>query len=93
MLYEVITLAIYYLPRLNIYQKGLILLIIANELFTSIQSSQTNALITGLLIFAFICLENKKIFWAPLFITASVFIKIFGILGFALLLFYRNNFV
>ncbi len=87
----ILILAIYYLPRLNIYQKGLILLIIANELFTSIQSSQTNALITGLLIFAFICLENKKIFWAPLFITASVFIKIFGILGFALLLFYPEK--
>ncbi|MBK9042757.1 MAG: DUF2029 domain-containing protein [Saprospiraceae bacterium] len=83
--------AVYYLPKLNNYQKGLILLIVIVELITSIQNEQSNALIAGLLILAYGFLEKNKAFWATLCIVFSVFIKLFGIVGFALFLFYPNK--
>ncbi|MBK8081311.1 MAG: DUF2029 domain-containing protein [Saprospiraceae bacterium] len=84
-------IAVYYLPKLNNYQKGLILLIVIVELITSIQNEQSNALIAGLLILAYGFLEKNKAFWATLCIVFSVFIKLFGIVGFALFLFYPNK--
>lgn len=83
--------AVYYLPKANNYQKGLILLIVIPELMTSIQNEQSNALIAGLLILAYGFLEKNKAFWATLCIVFSVFIKLFGIVGFALFLFYPNK--
>lgn len=87
----VLLAAVYYLPRLNDYQKGLILLIVLLELTTSMQNHQSNALIAGLIIFSFGLLERNKLFWAPLPLVFSVFIKLFGIVGFALFLFYPEK--
>ena len=84
-------LAVYYLPRLNNYQKGIILLIILIELMTSMQNEQSNALIAGLLILSFGLLEKDKPFFATLCIVFSGFIKLFGIVGFALFLFYPKK--
>ena len=84
-------LAVYYLPKLNNFQKGLILLIVLIELMTSMQNGQSNALIAGLIILSFGLLERNKSFWATLPIVFSVFIKLFGIVGFALFLFYPKK--
>ncbi len=83
--------AIYYLPRLSYYHKGLILLIVLIELTTSIQSEQSNALIAGLTVLSFGLLEREKSFWATLCIVFSMFIKLFGIVGFAIFLFYPKK--
>lgn len=83
--------AIYYLPKLNNYQKGILLLIILLELLTSVQNEQSNGLIAGLIILAFGLLERKKNFWASLMILLSVSIKLFGIVGFALFLLYPKK--
>ncbi len=61
------------------------------ELLTSTQNSQSNALIAGLIILAFTSLERKKIVLASLFIVLTVFIKIFGLVAFALFMFYPNK--
>jgi hypothetical protein len=61
------------------------------ELITSLQNSQSNGLMAGLLIFAFILLEKKQLHWASLLIVLSIFIKIFGLVAFALFLFYPNK--
>jgi len=61
------------------------------ELLTSTQNSQSNALIAGLIIFAFTSLERKQIALASLFIVLTVFIKIFGLVAFALFMFYPNK--
>jgi len=87
----VLAFAIYFLPKLNNYQKGILLLIILLELLTSVQNEQSNGLIAGLIIMAFGLLERNKNFWATLMIVLSVSIKLFGIVGFALFLLYPKK--
>lgn len=83
--------AIYYLPQFNKTEKGAILLIILIELMTSMQNGQSNALITGLLVFSFGMLEKKQYLPATLLIVFSAFVKLFGIVGLVLLLFYPKK--
>jgi hypothetical protein len=52
---------------------------------------QTNGLIAGLLILAFGLLEKDKLFLATLAIVLSIYIKLFGLVGFALFLFYPKK--
>jgi len=87
----VLLFAVYYLPRLSQFQKGLVLLFVLIELITSMQNAQSNALIAGLLVFSFGLLEKKRAFFAAFCIVFSVFIKLFGIVGFALFLFYPKK--
>ena len=61
------------------------------ELVTSLQNAQSNGLMAGLIILAFVYLEKKNIAIATLCIVATIFIKIFGIVAFALFLFYPNK--
>jgi hypothetical protein len=87
----ILLISIYYLPKLSPFQKGLALLILIIELMTSLQNSQSNGLIAGLLVFSLGLLERRKNFLAILCITLTVFIKPFGIVGFAILLLYPNK--
>lgn len=80
--------AIYYLPHLSKFQKGLVVSLVLLELLTSIQSEQSNGLMAGLLVLAFGLLEKKHFFWACFCLVFTVFIKLFGLVGFAILLFY-----
>lgn len=73
-------------------KRWLALAFILIELITSIQNSQSNALIAGMLIFAFLAMEKRQLAIASLLITGTVFIKLFGIVAFALLIFYPNKF-
>ena len=84
-------MAVYYLPRLNDLQKGLILLIVLIELMTSMQNEQSNGLIAGLIILSFGLLERNKPLPASLCIVFSAFVKLFGVVGFALFLFYPEK--
>jgi hypothetical protein len=79
------------LSKFNIRQQSLILIFIIIELITSIQNSQSNGLITGLLVFAFVLLEQKKFFLATLCIILTMFIKIFGVVVLLLFLFYPDK--
>ncbi|RLD53672.1 MAG: DUF2029 domain-containing protein [Bacteroidetes bacterium] len=83
--------AVYYLQRINNIQKGWMLLIVLLEFMGSMMGEQSNALIAGLLIFSFGLLENKKLLIASLCIVLTVFIKLFGVVGFALFLFYPQK--
>ncbi len=83
--------AIYYLPRLNNTQKGWVLLIILLEFMGAAMGEQSNALIAGLLVFSFGLLENRKFLIASLCIVLTIFIKLFGVVGFALFLFYPQK--
>lgn len=87
----VLFLALWKLPLQTNRTRLFMLAIILIELITSIQNSQSNGLIAGLIIFAFIFLEKKKIAMASLFIVLCVFIKIFGIVAFAIFLFYPEK--
>ena len=86
----VLILALRTLPlskeRLNIF-----LFFILIETMISLTSSQTNILITGLLILAWHFLEKDKPWWATLLIVLTFYIKIFGIVALALCLLYPSR--
>jgi len=71
-------------PRFKVY----ILWFIVIDLITSLQNSQSNALMAGLLILAFCLLERKNFALATLMISLTVFIKIFGLVAFSLFFLY-----
>ncbi|MEP6794635.1 MAG: glycosyltransferase family 87 protein [Saprospiraceae bacterium] len=87
----ILILAIYYLPRLTTQQKGLILLACIPELMTTMQNEQSNGLMAGLIIFSFCLCERNNFFIAAFCLMLSVYIKLFGLVGFSLFLFYPQK--
>jgi hypothetical protein len=87
----VLALGILKLPKLSHQQKNWALLFCLIETFTSIQSSQCNGLIAGLILLAFSAIEMQQIWRATLFLSITVFIKLFGIVAFALFLLYPQK--
>lgn len=87
----VLIFAIWNLPfkndKLKIWLLGFVLV----ALVSSIQNFQSNALLTGLLILGFSYAEKKKMLIAALLITFTFFIKIFGIAGLAIFIFYKHK--
>lgn len=77
------------LPKVSNKQKAFMLLFVFLELLTSVQNAQSNGLMAGLIILAFNKLERNDVLWASLFIALTVFIKIFGVVAFALFLLYK----
>ncbi len=86
-----LALGILKLPKLTNEQKNWALLLCLIETFTSIQSSQCNGLIAGLILLAFSATEKQQIWRATLFLSITVFIKLFGIVAFALFLLYPQK--
>lgn len=68
-----------------------ILLYVGLELMTSLQNEQSNGLLAGLIILAFVFLEKEKIWLGTLCIALTFYIKIFGIVAFALFLVYPQK--
>ncbi|MFA6924557.1 MAG: glycosyltransferase family 87 protein [Bacteroidales bacterium] len=83
--------AIKVLPRISDKIKVSILWFILLENITSVQNTQSNALIAGLIILAFNFLERKNIIIATLLIALSAYIKPFGVIAFSLFLFYPGK--
>jgi hypothetical protein len=83
--------AIYFLPKLTNYQKGIIALIILIELLTSLQNAQSNGLMAGLILLALGFLERERYFPATFSVLSSVFVKLFGIVAFAFFLFFPKK--
>lgn len=61
------------------------------EVFTSMQNSQSNLLIAGLIIIAYLLLEENKIGLACLSIMVAVFVKPFALAGFVVFIFYPHK--
>ena len=87
----VLLVAVYYLPRMSLKNKGLILASIVIELMTCMQNEQSNGLICGLIILAFGMLERGNYFMAILCIVFTAYIKLFGIVALSLLIFYPGK--
>ena len=66
-------------------------LLAIQEAFTTTANSQSNMLIAGLLILAYVQLERGKIWLPVFFIALTVFIKVFGLLFFAMILLYPQR--
>lgn len=79
------------IPQATNRQKTFMLLFVFIELLTSIQNAQSNGLIAGLILLAFNKLEEGDVRWSSLFITLTVFIKLFGLVAFALFLLYKQK--
>lgn len=60
------------------------------ELVTSLQNSQANGLMAGLIVLAFSLMERRHYLWAAFLITVSVFVKPFGVFAYALFLFHPH---
>lgn len=75
-------------PRLSDRARIIMLFFVLVEAVISIQSTQSNALMAGLLVLAFIAMERNRPILAAMLITGTVFIKLFGLFGFGLFLFY-----
>lgn len=78
--------AIYKLQGISGSAKRAMSTLLLLEGFTSALNSQSNGLMLGLLLFAFVAMQNERISQAVLFIWLTAFIKLFGILFFAMLL-------
>lgn len=71
--------------------KNMLLWFVLLELLTSMQNTQSNALICGLIITAYSCLEHKRLFIAAMCISLAAFIKVYGGIAFILFLFYPDK--
>lgn len=71
--------------------QNLMLWFVLNELITSLSNAQSNGLMAGLFIAAFCCMENGKLFVAALLLAMATYIKVYGIVGCALFLFYPGK--
>ena len=89
------SLIVYYairaLPGFTSQQKSWMLLFCVIELLGSIQNTQSNGLMAGLIILSFVYLEKSNYFLAAFCIVFSIYIKIFGAVAFALFLMYPNK--
>ena len=72
-------------------QKMIILWLCTNELITSILSFQFNPSIAAIIVLSFVCIENKRDFWAAFFIMLGTFVKLYGIVGLAFFFFSKQK--
>lgn len=70
---------------------ALILWFIGIELLTSLQNAQSNGLICGLLLASYAAMNKDKHWLAALWIVSAGFIKIYGIIGVIMFLFYPGK--
>ena len=91
-LLNVITLffAIRMLP-FSVKTQCILLWFMAFEMLTSIQNSQSNCLMGGLIILAYGCMQQQKILLATLWLVVATYIKVYGAIGFCLFLFYPGK--
>lgn len=77
--------------KLEKWKFAFIILFSANELFSPILSYQYNIAIAGMIIFSYALIEQKKDFWAALFIMLGTMTKIYGIVGLAFFFFSKRK--
>lgn len=87
----VLFFAIKSLPIKSNHAKILMLWFILQELLTTMQNSQSNGLVVGLMVWGFNKFEKGNVFYASLFIMLSAYIKIYGLLAAVLFLLYPDK--
>lgn len=79
------------IPLFKSHQNAFAMLYVGVELLTAAHNDQANALIAGLLIYAFMFVEEDKPYLAALCIVSTVFIKLFGIVALLLIVFAKRK--
>ena len=69
-------------------RQALYLLLILVDVLTALHNSQANCLLTGLILWTYIHLQNRRAGWAGLCLALAAFIKVYGIAVGLLFLFY-----
>jgi hypothetical protein len=87
----VLFFALWSLGNFSTKKRLLIFALVVVELITSLQNSQSNGLIAGLIIIAFKEMEKGRVQMASLFIVTTAFIKIFGLVALILFVFYPQK--
>ncbi|MFY8034651.1 MAG: glycosyltransferase family 87 protein [Flexibacteraceae bacterium] len=87
----VLAIGLWYIPLKNEKLRVGLLALCAIEALTSFQNLQSNALIVGCMLLAFVCAERKLWIWAPFFIVFAATVKIFALAGFLGFLFYKGR--
>jgi hypothetical protein len=82
--------AIYLLPLME-WQKNVILLICLNELITAGFNVQFNIIVAGSILLTYILIIRKDEFWAPFPFLVAAFVKLYGIVALAFIIFIRNK--
>lgn len=71
--------------------QNIILLICVVEMMTAIQNMQINCIIAAMIILSYTYVKEEKDFWAAMFVALGLMLKLYGIAGFAFILFSRNK--
>ncbi|HXB10097.1 MAG TPA: glycosyltransferase family 87 protein [Puia sp.] len=79
------------LPGLDNQKKSFILFFCLLEMLLSIQNTQSNGLMAGLIVLAFALAERRQYLLSTLCVVFSFYIKIYGALAFVLYLFYPGK--
>jgi hypothetical protein len=69
-------------------RQALFLLLVLVDVLTALHNSQANCLLTGLILWTYIHLQNRRPGWAGLCLALAAFIKVYGIAAGLLFLFY-----
>lgn len=86
----VLVWAIFKLPLAD-NKINLILWLCLHEFLTTILGFQFNPLMTAIILFSYIFINEKKDFWAAFVIILGTFIKLYGIVGLAFFFFSKNK--
>jgi hypothetical protein len=87
-------LALYAAIRLLPFNNKVLCLLawyVFNELLTCVSNCQSNGLMAALMIAAFACMEHRKVLWAALWLMVVAYIKVYGLIGCCLFLFYPGR--
>jgi len=79
------------LPNLEAEKKSCILFFCLLEMLLSVQNTQSNGLMAGLIVLAFALAERRQYMLSTLCIVFSFYIKIYGALAFIMYLFYPGK--
>jgi hypothetical protein len=84
-------LAFLKLPGMTGRARWLASLVVLVEAITSQQNSQSNCLMAGMILFAFLAFENRQLALATLLLAITVYIKIYSLAAFSLFLLYPDK--
>ena len=93
LLWNALNNAVFYFAARRLFpgdarRQATFLLLVLIDVLTSLHNAQANCLLTGLMLWTYIHLENRRAGWAGLCLALAAFIKVYGIAIGLLFLFY-----
>lgn len=89
-LVAVFYIGVRYMPLLK-WQKVFLLWFCAHEVLTPLFVEQFDLAMAGMLLLTFACVQKQKPVWAAFFIMLALFIKLYGVMGFAFFFFIEDK--